>query len=160
MSFLLTAQAVAAEKLRLTWDEAGRKISRKNVTLILPDGVEVSGKVVEFQPGGMSLDIRKTSNRSAHPKGRALIARQDISAVQFSLHGFVWQLVGTGAGFVGGGYLGVEAALRTYGDENSAGLKVAVAVWAGITALGFLLGRVADHKTILIEIIPEKVVAQ
>src|SRR5258706_15796409 len=133
MSFLLAAQAASAEKLRLTWSDAGRAISGKKVSIVLLDGAEVGGQGLEVQPDALRLDVKKTSNRTAPPKGSGLLPRQEISAVRLSRHGFVWQLAGTGAGFFGGAFLGAEMALHSYGDDSGLpGLILGLAVWAAV----------------------------
>jgi hypothetical protein len=99
---------------------------------------------------GITLDVRKTSDKKTHPKGQAVIARGDVSAIDLNNKmGRSGRFIGKTAGAVGGTALGVFVAtkLAEAGVWSPVGLISAFAgsVGAG-TILGYFAGRHFDRR--------------
>ncbi len=155
MSLLLVADAPAIEKVSLDWRDVAKATSGKKVVVVLSDQSQVGGKIVEVQSDRLVFDVRKTLPTDQHRKGRTSFPRKDVSMIRILRRGFWWQLTGASAGFFLGGYAGYQAGSRAFGDNSGGrGLSLALVVMTGITLVGLLLGRQADQKTILIEVVP------
>ncbi len=155
LALLLAADAHAIEKISLDWRDVGKAASGRKVVLVLSDQSQLAGKIVEVQSDRLVFDVRKTLPADLYKKGRTSLPRKDVSLIRVSRRGFWWQLTGAGAGFLLGGYAGYQAGSRAFGDNSGGrGLSLAVVVMTGITLAGFLLGRQADQKTILIQVVP------
>jgi len=143
------------KQYRLQWGDLAGMITAQKVSMVLPDAARLQGKVLAVEPETLVLDITKTSDRRAHPKGRASIPRASVSVLRLTRPGgHVWQIVGGILGSFGGLFAGALAAGYSGGDEVAvlaAGLGGAVA--GGVA--GWWGGRVSDRKVIVITVVPE-----
>jgi hypothetical protein len=143
---------------RLEWGDLAGMIADQKVSMVLPDAAHLQGRVLGVEPEALVLDITKTSDRRAHPKGHASIPRASVSVLRLTKPGgHVWQIVGGTLGTVGGLVLGVFVA--AYGLSNSAGEAAVGAVILGSAAIGGAAGwwggRVSDRRVIVITVVPE-----
>jgi hypothetical protein len=148
----LAVFAHAAEKpVRTTWQELGPLTQGKNVAIVLPNGVNLKGKMIQVENDKLALDVKKTSDKATYPKGQASLPRSSVRTLSMSRRDMKWTLIGTAIGLGGG--LALAAPVNTYAHNEGDGAPLAVTLIAVLPAvLGFFLGRHADHKTITINV--------
>lgn len=160
---LLAAAAMGADKdlkesgrktFRLEWRDLDSMVRGRNIDLTLPSGIQLKGRVTSVEEDALMLDVRKTSNKRAYPKGRAVVPRPEVT--RFTLarkEEHTWTAVGAG---IGGsiGALGAIGAAQLIGRE---GPKVAVAsILAGLpVAVGLASGWAADHEYVKVVVVPD-----
>ena len=81
---LLATQAPAEDKLRLHWNELAPLVTGKRVWLPLSEGVRVAGKVREVDSTGLKVEVTKSSDRKAYPKGLVSIPRSSVSTIRLN----------------------------------------------------------------------------
>ena len=84
---LLATAAVGADKdpkdsghrtFRLEWRDLDRMIRGRNIDITLPAGIKLKGRVTSVEDDALMLDVGKTSNKRAYPKGRAVVPRPEV----------------------------------------------------------------------------------
>jgi len=141
---LLSAQAAAETKLGLHWNELTPLITGKPVWLRLNTGVRIVGIVREVDSLGLRVDVTKTSNRKAYPKGLASIPRSEVPAIQLNKPAghkglIIGGVAGAGIGATAGGLLTGIAH-----NEGTSPDGIIAAVVAGQIAIGLLSGALRD----------------
>ena len=129
---------------RLQWRDLGRLAGGHRVNLALPSGIKLEGTVVAAEPDDLVLDVRKTSDKFAYPKGRAVIPRAEVARLRVFTRGSrPWRAIGTA---IGAG-IGVPLAIGAAALSGNVGTSRAWVPVAGAvpTGLGFLLGWAADR---------------
>jgi len=149
----LTAKTNAIE---LRWNELSGLAVGKDVNLHLTDGAQVQGELLAVRNDALSIDVGKTSNQAAYPKGQQEIPRASISTFEMKrLKTVRWRVAGTSAGVVGGIFTGAGVGVGLCRRSCGAG-----AIWGGIGAgvavgiLGNRLGHEADMQRTVVKIIP------
>ena len=56
--------------IQLRWEELSPYVVGRDVELQLPDGTKLRGETVSVRDDILSLDVKKTSNKRAYPKGQ------------------------------------------------------------------------------------------
>jgi hypothetical protein len=126
----------------------------RNIDLTLPSGIRLKGRVTSVEVDALMLDVRKTSNKRAYPKGRAVVPRPEVT--QFMLarkEGNAWSAVGAGIG----GSIGAVTAVGAVHFIRDDGPKAAAAALAvGLpAAIGYGLGWAADHEYVNVMVVPD-----
>ena len=160
---LIATAAVGAEKdlkdsgrrtFRLEWRDLDRMARGRNIDLTLPSGIHLKGRVTSVEVDALMLDVRKTSNKRAYPKGRAVVPRPEVT--QFTLarkEGHTWSAVGSSVGGSIGAGVAAGAVQLVKGDGWKA---TAAALAIGIpAAIGFGLGWSADHEYVNVIVVPD-----
>lgn len=160
---LLATAAVGAEKeekdaarrtFRLEWRDLDRMVRGRNIAIALPSGIQLKGRVTSVEGDALMLDVRKTSNKRAYPKGRAVVPRPEVT--RFTLarkEGHAWSAVGVSVGGAVGA--GVAAGVAQFVEGNGQKAKT-VALAVGIPALlGYGLGWAADHEYVNVIVVPD-----
>lgn len=154
--FCLSQTVVSADQsneMSVPWSELGPLITGKKVSLVLPGAVHVQGEVIAVRADSLVLNVSKTADKQAYPKGRTEIPRSSVSVVERKrMPRNAGRIIGTVVGFVGGGIAGFFLA-----DRYAVGRKahVSYGTLAGTTALGYYLGHITDREVIYIKVIPE-----
>ena len=160
---LLATAAVGAEKdqvdasrrtFRLEWRDLDRMVHGRNIDITLPSGIRLKGRVTSVDVDALMLDVSKTSNKRAYPKGRAVVPRAEVT--QFRLarkDGHTWSAVGAGIG----GSIGTGVAIGAVQVIEGDGLKaMAAALLVGLpSAIGYGLGWGTDHESVNILVVPD-----
>ena len=147
------ARAVAPE--RLTWEELPQLVG-KHVSIALYDGGAVAGKVREVQADALVIQVSKSSDPVAYPKGPMRVPRNKLHVLDLHGKGHKYRAIGTAIGFVAGaaGAVGASGGVGLSRDDQGAvGAIAAVAVLAGATAAGYITGNARDRRTTTIRII-------
>ncbi len=142
------------QQIELQWSELGPRIGHNKVSLALPGGVYIEGKVREVSADGLRLKISKTSDSRAQPRGVHVIPRQYVSVLHLTEYRKLGRLLGTlGAA---GATAGVAAA--NYPDlyEGPAIVAVPAVVAAGTVGAGvagYFVGKRLDKREVEIRIV-------
>jgi len=156
--FVLSAPpAGAVTPHRLTWEELPRLVG-KHVSIPLYDGGAVSGKVSEILADALLIQVSKSTNPLAYPKGPMRVPRDKLHVLDVHGKGVKYRVIGTTLGCVAGAAGGAGVALGVQGglfsnEHNGAAGAAFVGVMAGVTAAGYALGNAADRRTTTIQII-------
>ena len=163
---LLATAAVGAEKdpkdskdsgrrtFRLEWRDLDRMVRGRSVDITLPSGVQLKGRVTSVELDALMLDVRKTSNKRAYPKGRAVVPRPEVT--QFTLarkEGCTWSAVGASIGGTIGAGVAAGLVQVLEGDgQRAAAAALAIGIPA---AIGYGLGWGADHEYVNVIVVPD-----
>jgi hypothetical protein len=148
-SLLLAAPVFAASPEELTWNELST-LSGRTVRIVMPSSAVLSGKLTAPSPEGLVIQVEKTTDKKAYPKGRFVVPRGDLKTFQVVSKRKMFRTIGAICGAWGGLGLGVYAAIHT--NSVGAGLATMAGVGGGATVLGYYLGNAADTKTTTIVI--------
>jgi len=147
------AAAESREQRQITWEGLAVVVGH-TVRIVMPDGARLEGKATGVEVDALAMEIRKTTNKTAYPKGKFLAPRATLKTVEMDRPTGHWRLVGLAAG----GAVGAVVAVLGYelrgfnsgGRWEAGGFAAAVAMPVG----GYLLGRRADRRTITYVIAP------
>ena len=154
----------------VSWDGLAHAASGKAVTLVLPDGARIRGKVLSVATDGLSFQVKDTSDSLAYPEGRRLVPRTSVSILELEGRKNPLRSVLVGLGVGAGSVLMIAALtfLRTAADMapkkdedpqvserrvkkyliGIGAFSVAVGTWFGIEA-----GRKDDKKQVPVRVI-------
>jgi hypothetical protein len=126
----------------------------RNIAITLPSGIHLKGRVTSVEADALMLDVGKTSNMRAYPKGRAVVPRPEVS--QFTLarkEGHTWSAVGASiGGSIGAGVAAGLVQVVQDDERRVVGAALAVGIPA---AIGFALGWGADHEYVNVIVVPD-----
>jgi hypothetical protein len=154
-----TPALAASRPVELRWSDLDSAISGHVVELTLPGGTRVKGDVVAVREDSLAIDVRKTSDAKAYPKGGTTIPRASVTALRLERSRGHWgRIVGSVSGFVAGANLGGYVASAV--TDQRGGANVETVFFAGLIGAvaggiaGHHLGGIADRKVTLIRIVP------
>jgi hypothetical protein len=154
-----TVVAAAAPPIRLTWAQLPQ-VTGKEARIAMPGGAVVGGRVASVESDALIMDVRSTTDGAKFPKGELRVPRATLKALELRTRTKRYRVIGTTVGCVGGMMAGALAGFAAGGgilsnDHNTRAVAVAVSIWGGGTAGGYLLGRAADGQTTMVLIEPE-----
>lgn len=160
VAFVLLNQAMLAanpKELSLRWNDLAPAVAGMRVSLALPDGVRIEGRVAAVEPEALRIRITKTSDPKAQPKGETSIPRTAVSMVQVERYGVRWRIACTAIGpiFVSAAAAGYASRAGPSGSALSALVGFSAAAVAGTAMAGYYLGKRADRQVTIIRIAPE-----
>ena len=161
MALLLAAPllADAAALMHVKW-EGLTVVTGNTVSIAMPGGAVITGKATSVESDALVVDVQKTSDRTAYPKGVVHVPRATLHRFEMLTKGKVGRAVGTPVGFVVGFAGGIGAVLGIqgvvpFGDKNQGAAAVAlIGLTAAGTVAGYLIGNSADKRWTAIEILP------
>lgn len=157
--YLNASSALAAQQkqLRLKWSELTRVVLGQKATMILPSGASIEGKVLAVEPDILVIDITKTSDSRAYPKGQASVPRSSVSVLNVKKVQYRWRVIGTAIGAGTGLLAGWFMALLIAADEKPrpAATAAFVGITGGLATVGYFAGQKADRQITVITIVPE-----
>jgi hypothetical protein len=150
--------AEAAAPMHIKW-EGLTAVVGKTVSIAMPGGAAITGKATSIESDALVVDVKKTSDRAAYPKGVVRVPRATLHRFEMQTKGKVGRIVGTPLGFVVGAVAGGFAAVVIGGGLFSNDRPDwAVTAFAGTTAAGtvagYLLGNSVDKHWTPVEILP------
>ena len=145
---LVTPAAGAVVPQRLTWEELPQLVG-KHVSIALWDGGAVAGRVREVQEDALLIEVSKSTDPVAYPKGPLRVPRAKLHVLDLHGKGHRNRMLGTALGFAAGAAGAFAAGGGMSGDRPGAALSVL----AGVTVAGYALGNAADRNTTTIRII-------
>ncbi|MGO4885814.1 MAG: hypothetical protein ACLP59_34085 [Bryobacteraceae bacterium] len=144
--------AATGEERQVTWDELSTIVGQR-VRVVMPDGARIEGRATKLEADALAVEISKTSNKPAYPKGRFLIPRATLKAVDVVERPTKrWRIVCVALGS-GVAYVALRAAINL-AKTSAAGGAGFGAVAAAMPVLGYLVGNAADRRVITYVIAP------
>jgi hypothetical protein len=135
-------------------------VAGKTVSIAMPGGTVITGKATGVESDALVVDVKKTSDRTAYPKGVVRVPRATLHRFEMLTKGKVGRAVGTPVGFVVGfaggigAVLGIQGVLP-FGDKNQGAAAAAlIGIAAAGTVGGYFLGNSVDKHWTAIEILP------
>jgi len=134
-------------------------VTGKTVSIAMPGGAVIIGKATSVESDALVVDVRKTSDRTAYPKGVVRVPRATLHRFEMQTKGKVGRSVATPMGFLVGFGAGLGAAVAIQGgilnNNNPTG---AAAAWIGLAAAGtvggYFIGNSVDKHWTPVEILP------
>jgi hypothetical protein len=154
LALLISGTPAWADSRSLRWSELAGFMEDHSVALTLPDGTKIEGRQMRVEPEQLMLDVRKTSNPSAHPLGRQSIPRSQVLTVVVNRPTIRWRVIGTSVGGIAGIPAGALMAIEKDGIFGGKGNGIVAGMIAGMAAAGFLIGWGADRRKTTVTIIP------
>jgi hypothetical protein len=150
--------ADAAALMHVKW-EGLTVVTGSTVSIAMPGGAVIAGKATSVESDALVVDVKKTSDRAAYPKGVVRVPRATLHRLEMQIKGKVGRAVGTPVSFVVGlagglgAWIGIQGGL--WGNENQ-GAAAAALIWitAAGTVAGYSLGNSIDKQWTVIEILP------
>ncbi len=129
------------------------------VSIAMPGGAVINGKATGVESDALVVDVQKTSDRTAYPKGAVRVPRATLHRFEMQTKGKVGRIVGTPVGFAVGFTAGVGAAIGIGGgflrnDNQGAATAALIGIAAAGTVGGYFLGNSIDKHWTAIEILP------
>ena len=160
-----TASAAREERIELKWSELGQAVAGRTVQMVLPDGTSLKGPVLNVTSEALEIQIKKTSNRKAYPKGQFSVPRSSVSVLQMREVKGSWRAIGTALGAGAGSTLAWFVAQGVFhftgeGSATPGRTGIVAGLGAGVTAAGYFLGREADKRATIITIVREEASAE
>jgi hypothetical protein len=145
--------AAGREQRPTTWQGLSVIVGHK-VSIVMPDGARIAGKATAVEVDALAVEISKTSNKTAYPKGKFLVPRATLKAVDVSSPTRHWRVVSLAVGGGIGVFLAVLAVdLGSFHTRHPVRGALAAGA-AGVPVVAYLLGRAADSRTITYVIAP------
>lgn len=145
VSMCLVAAQAPARELRLHWNELAPVVTGKRVWLHLIGGDRVAGTAREVEPAGLKVEVAKTSDRKAYPKGLVSIPRSSVTSIQVNKPaGHKGIIIG---GAVGGGIAAAAGGTIAAIQRNEGGINANAILTTAIVApiaIGLLVGLLID----------------
>jgi hypothetical protein len=164
---LLTVPLLAhgAELMHVKW-EGLSIMTGQTVRIALPGGAVITGKAASVESDALVIDVKKTSDRNAYPKGALRVPREKLHRLEMRTKGNVGRVVMTSLGAIAGVGGGAAAFVRIAGGNGMCWLGcsihsnhgAAAAAFVGIasagTAGGYFAGNALDKRWTVVEILP------
>jgi hypothetical protein len=144
----------AARPVELKWGELAPLIGNRKVQIALPDGAVISGESIAVRDDALVLNVEKTSNKAAYPKGNAAIPRASVTLLQVERRRHkgaraIGTTVGVISGVMVGGYVAGKTASSTFGGF--------LATWTGLATAGsvggYMIGKEIDTQMTYIKVV-------
>jgi len=154
----LPLQAGTASLQQVNWEGLSIVLG-KQVAIAMPGGAVISGRANGIEPNALIVQVKKTTDSIAYPKGALRVPRETLRVLQVQTKGTKFRIIGTTLGAFVGLVAGALAAFAIQGgilsNNNSTGSAAAfIGITAGGTVLGYLAGNAGDKRSITIEIVP------
>jgi hypothetical protein len=152
LGLILSVWAMREEHVQMKWEELSAVLPGKTVSTVLRSGSAIEGKVLSVEQDALRIDISETSD--GYDKGPSSIRRFQISVLRVESTSGPWRGIGAAIGG-GAGAAGGAAAYSRFDNENAsgAGAGIAAGLIGGGAVLGYLLGRSADRKALIISVV-------
>lgn len=119
----------------------------QRVRVLLPDGARIEGKATAVEVDALAIEISRSSNLKTYPKGRFLVSRATLRAVDVVVPSTKhWRIVGTALGGAIG-YFALRGAIN-FGKTSGVGAAGLGSLAVGLPVAGYLIGNAADRRIV------------
>lgn len=153
LSLFQASSQAETRPLELRWNELAPTIQGHAVELTLSGGAKVTGDVAAIRDEAMVLDVKKTTDAKAYPKGNAAIPRASIQLVKLKRAGGWGKTLGTTLGVLSGVVVGGYVAGTTQNDAGP-GIAVFLVIASAMSVAGYFFGKNADQRSTTIRVVP------
>ena len=144
----------APSEMKLRWSELEKAIFGHTISLSLPDGHCLEGKVVSIGPDTLEVNVGKTSDSNALPKGKHSFPRASISQIGLRTKRVKGRIIGVSSGLaVAGGSIGAGLAMQSWGGLGVAFFGAMVGV--GVMGAGYLIANDRDRQLTMITVLKD-----
>jgi hypothetical protein len=120
----------------------------------MPDGARIEGKATGLEVDALAIEVARSSNRKAYPKGRFLASRATLRAVDVVQPSTkFWRITCTALGGAIG-YVAVRGAVNLAKSSNTGAAAGLGALAVGLPVAGYLIGNAADRRIVTYVIVP------
>lgn len=157
--------ATGAEIEHVAWQSLSM-VTGKTVRIALPGGAVVTGKAAGVESDALVVEVRKTSDEKAYPKGTLRVPRENLHRLEMQTKGTVGRAVLTSLGALLGVGGGAAAYVRIAGGNGmcwfgcaadshhgSGAFAFAGLAVAGVAG-GYFAGNALDKHWAVIEVLP------
>ena len=96
----------SGRELELKWSELPSFIAGHNIELVTPKGALIRGEVIAVREDALLIDVKKTSDSSAYPKGNIVFPRQSVTVLSLQRSRGSWgRSIGTVLGVLSGNFI-------------------------------------------------------
>ena len=140
--------------VELQWGELAPLFGNQRVKLALPDGAVIAGEAITVREDTLVIDVKKTSDKKAHPKDYSPIPRESVTLFEVDRRcrkgaRAIGATVGVVSGVFGGGYVTAKLA-----DQTAAGFLATCAGVASASSVGgFLVGKEIDTDLTYVKVV-------
>ena len=160
---LFPLAAEAADVMHVQWRELSM-VTGHTVRIFLPGG-HITGKAGTVEADTLVIEVQKTSDRNAYPKGTLRVPRERLHRIEIETKGKFFRVSGT----IGAGLVAVPLGIATavYGIDHCdfwssycpqghsvGGVAAAKGISAAGIAGGYFAGNALDKRWSVIEIVP------
>lgn len=154
LAVMLAAPGVHAESAsRKSWQELSNEVeSNWKVRIVLPDSTVVEGGRARFTEDQLTMEVSKTSNSRAHPKGALAVPRGSVKTLELRRHRIRGQVLGAAIPLGLGASLAGAGAAKGIFDGGAlmvSGLAVAIAA-----VPMYFAGRSSDRRWETVTVVP------
>jgi hypothetical protein len=126
----------------------------QRVRVLMPDGARIEGQATGLEVDALAIEVARSSNRKAYPKGRFLASRATLRAVDVvQLSTIRWRIVCTALGGAIG-YVALRGAVNLAKSSNTGAAAGFGALGVGLPVAGYLIGNAADRRIVTYVIVP------
>jgi len=144
------------------WGELAATVGDRGVSLAMPDGTIVEGRVVDVLDDSLSLRIKKSSDPRHKRDTTTSIPRASVRVLQMQEIRGSWRAIGTAIGVGGGAVAGwalAEGVFHTSGEGSGTwsepeGPALILGIGAAAGVAGYFAGRSADRRVTYLKIVP------
>ena len=150
--------ADAAALMHVKW-EGLTVVTGNTVSIAMPGGAVITGKATSVESDALVVDVKKTSDRTAYPKGVVRVPRTTLHRFEMQTKGKVGRAVGTPVGFVVGfagglgAWIGIQGGILNNNNPTGAAAALIGLAAAG-TVGGYFIGNSVDKRWTAVEILP------
>lgn len=147
--------SASPKELQLRWSELPPFVLRQKVRLVLPNGVSIEGSAVAVRSDALVIDVWRTTDAKAYPKGPNEIPRSLVSFLRVTERRGT---VGRPLGAVAGALIGADLASRAAIGGRLGPQAGLAAVFGGATLVsiaGHYLGSKIDNRTTSIRVVAD-----
>jgi len=145
--------AAAVDERQTNWAGLSVVVGQR-VRVLMPDGARIEGKATGLEVDALAIEVAKTSNRRAYPKGRFLASRATLRAVDVVQPSTkYWRIVCTALGGAIG-YVALRGAINAAKASETGGEVGLGALGVGLPVAGYLIGNAADRRIVTYVIVP------
>ena len=141
--------ANAAALVHLQWKSLPSLVG-KTVKIAMPGGTAIMGKAVGVEPDALLVEVKRTSDAKAYPKGVTRVPRATLHRFEMRTKGKAFRIVGT----MLGSFIGlVGGAMAAWGSRGNRASAAVIGIWSGGTVGGYFLGNALDKDWKPVEIV-------
>jgi len=150
--------AQGAEIEHVKWENLSMVVG-KTVVVAMPAGSVITGEATGVESDALVVNVKKTTDRTAFPKGELRVPRATLRVFQVRTKGKICRVLLTVAGAVVGMYGGASVAIGigsggAFGKTSTGAVAAFIGIGIAGTVAGYAAGDAADRRWTAIEIVP------
>jgi len=147
--------AGSPDEIRYKWGELGPIVTHRKVSLALPTGTRIEGRVLRVEADGLRMRVSRTSDRRAVAKGVRVIPRPSVSVLAVTDYCKLARLGFTlGAMALAGGIVASQN-INLYEGPVVIIVPAVCALGIAVSGVaGYFIGKRLDKRVTYIRVVP------